>query len=185
MSQGSLLLPPRAKSLHTYKVQILTPPTYYLENCQEIITRELFYITWVIKKIKRTSLIMTMLDSPVNSRRAHKHQLILTHQLFWIYLNNRSCYTKYTPIILVIIAIIIIMTMGIKKNSKKRGEIVPVWTANFPREIIPISEMLLKARIGTAGRLLMGLFIRRRQEVSAAARWAAPHYKLVMQIHSL
>lgn len=43
------------------------------------------------------------------------------------------------------------------------GEIVPVWRANFPREIIPISEMLLKARIGTAGHLLMGLFIRRRE----------------------
>lgn len=78
-----------------------------------------------------------------------------------------------------------IIMVIIIKMSKYRGTIVPVWTVVFPREIIPISKMLLKARIGTAGLLLMGPFIRRRQEVSAAARWAAPHYKLVMQIHSL
>lgn len=78
-----------------------------------------------------------------------------------------------------------IIIVVIIEMSKYRDTIVPVWTVVFPREIIPISKMLLKARIGTAGLLLMGLFIRRRQEVSAAARWAAPHYKLVMQIHSL
>lgn len=77
--------------------------------------------------------------------------------------------------------IVVIITI----MNKYGGTVVPVRTVVFPREIIPISKMLLKARIGTAGLLLMGLFIRRRQEVSAAARWAAPHYKLVMQIHSL
>lgn len=65
-------------------------------------------------------------------------------------------------------------------------ENVPVWNVHFPREIIPISEMLLKARIGTAGHLLMGPFTGRREERGQrCGPRAAPRYKLVMQIHSL
>lgn len=55
-----------------------------------------------------------------------------------------------------------------------------MWGTNFPREIIPISEMLLKARIGTAGLLLMAF-----SSGGGSALPTAPHYKLVLQIHSL
>lgn len=63
-----------------------------------------------------------------------------------------------------IIIIIIMKITTTTINCKIMG------TANFPREIILISKMLLKARTGTAGHLLMDLFIRKRQEVSTAAQ---------------
>lgn len=56
------------------------------------------------------------------------------------------------------------------------AEIVPWWRSNFPREIIPISEMRLKARISTAGHLLLGPFM--------GGGGGGQRYKLVMQMHS-